>query len=306
MNKSRRHHYVPRFLTNYFSKEDGNIYVYDKIADKFYEGSSINLFVERDRNTFVNSDGIEDDVIEKMYSSFDSLFAQALAEITRTGDVSNENFKLLLFLAYISKWRVPQYDESFENAKKYFSVDELGLGFKTSNGDRLDVNLEEYFDSDWHQESKRFLLAFQPFRFKDDFKTLIENSFLVSSPISSFISDCPFNEVPIVGDTFFEDFVFPVTKDLTLVYSNRIDRNEVQDFILNGNEEKVNQFLKDFSIGRDISILALSERNVGCCDFDYLQHTVNNYKEFKARGTDTPFNATVFNVLYRFNEYASR
>ena len=76
------------------------------------------------------------------------------------------------------------------------------------------------------------------------------------------------------------------------------------DFILSGDKKKVSLFLRDFSIARDVSLLALAERNAGCCDLDYLKLIVNNYKEFKAKGTDTPYNATVFNVLYRFNEYA--
>lgn len=304
MNKSKRHHYVPQFLIKYFSKEDGNIHIYDKITDKIFESSSVNLFVEKNRNTSTNIDGIEDDMIERVYSSFDSLFSQVLIE-TSTRNISNDNFYLLLFLAYISKWRVPQYDESFKNAKEYFSVDELGLGFKDSNGERLDINLEDFFNLDGHQELKRFLLAIQPFRFKDDFKILLKNSFVISTPRNSFIGDCPFNEASIIGDTIFEDFVFPVTKNLTLVYSTRIDRNKIKNFILNGDEEKVNLFLSDFSIARDISLLALAKRNVGCCDFNYLKYVVDIYKEFKARGTDTPFNATVFSVLYRFNEYAS-
>lgn len=304
MNKSKRHHYVPQFLTKYFSKDNKQIHIYDKIADKFYEGNSINLFVENDRNTFMNLDGIEDDIIEKVYTSFDTLFSNVLREITTNNKVSNDNFKLLLFLAYITKWRVPQYDESFKNAKEYFSVDSLGLGFKNNN-ERLDINLEEYFKLDMQQELKRILLAVQPFRFKEDFKLLLKNSFLICTPINSFITDCPFNEAALISDKIFEDFVFPVTKDLTLVYSTRINRDEIQDFILNGSEDKVNLFLRDFSTARDVSSLDLAERNVGCCDLDYLKHLVNTYKEFKARGTDTQYNLTIFSLLYRFKEYTT-
>jgi len=305
MNKSRRHHFVPQFLTKHFGNDNGQIYVYDKINDKFYKGNSANLFVESDRNTFINLDGIEDDIIEKVYSSFDCLFSNVLREITTSYKVSNENFKLVLFLAYISKWRVRQYDESFKNVKEYFSVDDLGFGNKTSDVERLKINLEEYFNLDMQQELKRILLAVQPFRFKEDFKILLRNSFLVCTTINSFISDCPFNEASLISDEVFEDFIFPVTKDLTLVYSTRIDRDEIQDFILNGNDKYVNLFLRDFSTARDISSLDLAERNVGCCDLDYLKHLVNTYKDFKARGTDTPYNLTVFNILYRFKEYAS-
>ena len=303
MNKSRRHHYVPQFLTRHFSNDDGNIYVYDKINDKLYENNSINLFVEKDRNTFDNLDGIKDDVIEKVYSTYDTLFSIALNEITTTNKVSNENFKLLLFLAYISKWRVPQYDESFKNAKEYFSIDELGLGLKNNHNDKIHVNVEDYFKSDMQQELKRILLAVQPFRFKEDFKKLLDNSFLISTHINSFISDCPFNELAVISDEIFEDFVFPVTKDLTLVYSTRINKNEIQDFLLNGKEENIKSFLKDFSFARDVSLLDLAERNVGCCNEEYLSSLVNTYKQFKSRGKNTSYNLTIFNLLFRYKEY---
>nr|WP_319571729.1 DUF4238 domain-containing protein [uncultured Draconibacterium sp.] len=303
MNKSRRHHYVPQFMTKYFSDDKEQINVYDKINDRFYKNSAINLFVENDRNTFPNLEGIEDDVIERVYSSLDTQFSNVLTEITNSGKVSNENFKQLLFLAYISKWRVPRYDESFEKAKEHYSVDDLGLGFKDSDNERIEINLEDYFELDMQQEMKRLLLAIQPFRFKMDFKQLIKSSFLINTPIDSFISDCPFNEATIISDEIFEDFVFPITRDLTLVYSKRINVTEIQDFILNGEEKNVHRFLKEFSFARDVSMLELAERNVACSDLDYLKHVVNTYKVYKAKGTDTAYNLTVFNVLYRFKEY---
>lgn len=302
--KSRRHHYVPQFHTKYFSKEDGKIYVYDKINESIYENNAINLFVEKDRNTFPNFDGIDDDQIEKSYTYFDTLFSSVLKEMTATGVTSNENFKLLLLFAYISNWRVRQYDESFAEAKDHFSVDDLGLGLRSVESlEKLDINLENHFTLDVQQELKRFLLAAQPFRFKEDFKLLLDQSFLISTPWSSFLGDCPFNEATIISNNVFEDFVFPVTKELTLVYSTRINRAELIRFLSDGSEIDTGAFLKDFSIARDISTLALAERNVSCCDLDYLTNLVDHFKSATAKGTNTAFNLTVFNVLYRYQEY---
>lgn len=277
------------------------IFVYDKLENKYYKGNPINLFVENDRNTFINIEGDKDDVIERIYSSFDDLFSKALNEITINGEVSDTNYKLLLLMAYVTKWRVPLYDESFEKAKKYFSVNDLGLGLKNSDNKNLGFNLEFLFKLEMHQELKRFLLAIQPFRFKDDFKKLINNSFIIHTTLESFITDCPFNEAAINSNEIFEDFIFPITKNLTLVYSKRINRNKIQHFLLNGKTDNINSFLKDFSIGRDISLLALAERNVACCNENYLKHISKIYNERKLLGT--PFNLTVFNVLYRYKEY---
>jgi hypothetical protein len=306
MEKSHRHHYVPEFITKHFWDEDEKISVYDKITDRFYPGSPSNLFVVKNRNTFPNLDGEKDDVIENIYSSIDSFFSSTLIEITTTRKVSDHSFEILLLLAYVSKWRVPLYDESFKIAQEAFTVDELGLGFKNNREKRVDIKLEEYFKSEMQQEFKRILLALQPFRFSEDFKTLKQNSFLINTPIHSFISDCPFIEATLVSNNIFEDFVFPVTKDLTLVYSTRVKKSEIESFLLNGKPESVHSFIRDFSISRDISLLALAERNVACSNHKYLLHLVKTYKEAKSKGTGTQFHMTFFNLLYNFNKYRDR
>jgi hypothetical protein len=303
MKRSRRHHYVSQFMIKHFAGANGKIFVFNKLENKFHETNPINLFLEKDRNTFANSDGSQCDVIERVYGELDSCFAKVLTEISSAGIVSGENYKLLLFLAYVSKWRVPQYDESFVKAKRFFSVGELGLGLKGPDEQQIAVDLEKYFSLDMHQELKRILLAVQPFRFKNDFRKLLRHSFLISTPYPSFISDCPFLEATLESDEVFEDFVFPVTRDLTLVYSTRIDRDEIQDFLLNGEPENVKAFQKAFCSGLNISLLDLAERNIACSDRDYLQVIVNEYQRFKAKGSNTAVYLTIFNVLYRFKEY---
>lgn len=303
MNRSRRHHYIPQFLTRHFANEDGQLHVYDKINDKFYRSSAINLFVEADRNTFTDVNGGQNDVIERIYSSLDAEFSVALNRITATGQLSSPDFKLILFFAYISKWRVRVYDESFKIAKEAYSVDDLGLGLKDEANEKLDFLLENIFLSDMQQELKRFLLAAQPFRFKEDYQKLTANSFIVPTHIPAFIGDCPFNEATLESDELFEDFIFPLTRDLTLVYSPRVPLVTIKNFLLCGPDDKVMAFKKDFSCARDVSTLDLAERIIACSDEEYLRHTVSVYKEFKRRNTGTAYHLTVFNVLYNFKEY---
>lgn len=286
--------------------ENGQIHVYDKTLDKFYRTSSINLFIENDRNTHAGLEGDDNDVIERMYASLDHIFAGALQRVTATGKVSGADYKLILFFAYLSKWRVRQYDDSFKEAKNAYSVNDLGLEIKDALDGRLDINLEELFQTDIQQEFKRFLLAVQPFRFKDDYHRLVSNSFLLPAPVPAFITDCPFNEATIDSDNIFEDFIFPVTSDLTLVYSTRIDTGKIREFLMQGNEQDVLAFKKDFSWARDVSALDLSERLVASCDEEYLKHAVSVYKSFRSRNTGTAYHLTVYNVLYRFEEFADR
>ncbi|MDY3364445.1 DUF4238 domain-containing protein, partial [Riemerella anatipestifer] len=306
MAKSKRHHFVPQFLMRYFTNEKGKLYVYDKLEDSFFESNTENLFLEKDRNTFKNLEGVDDDIVEKFYTQFDTYFSSILKELNTHKKIDSRITKSLISLAYISKWRVRQYDESFNRAKEYFSVDDLGLGLKNENGERIDIDLESIFDTEMHQELKRILLAIQPIRFKDDFNKIYNNTFFLNTNVPSFISDCPFNEIPLENEVIFEDFIFPIFTDLTLIHSNRVDLKKIQNFIKSGKEENVQNFLNDFSYARDISMLELCERNVACSNLEYLKHIVKNFKTVKQKGMTIPINITVFNVLYHYEEYASR
>lgn len=303
-NQSRRHHYIPIFLTKNFTKENGKIYIYDKLTDKVFDGHPNNIFIEKDRNTFLNEEDLRDDRIEKMYADLDTIFATTIAQIKVNGDLNNGKLKILLFLAYIIKWRVPQYDESFDDAKNIFSVDDLGLGFKDEKDEKLDINLEQFFDKEMYQEIKRFLLAIQPFRFKEDFKKIIDNSFVIASGYPALIGDCPFNEIHINSEEIFEDFVFPFTENLTLVYSQRIDKFDIQDFLNNGDIDNVDKFLKDFSMARDLSTMALSGRFTGSSDEEYLKNFVYHYKiGLQSDNLSKTMSTAIFQFLYKYKDY---
>jgi hypothetical protein len=303
MDNSHRHHYVPIFLIKNFVRKNGQILMYDKIKDKLFEANPTRVFLEKDRNTFSDKQGEKHDIIERIYTSLDTLLAPVLRDVNERQNLSGKNLQLLLFLAYLLKWRVPQYDESFRQAQAYFSVDDLGLGIK--NGDSvLDIDLEPGFDTDFHQELKQFLLAIQPFRFKDDYKSIFDNSFLIFSDFSSLLGDCPVNEVPLISDEVFEDFVFPLTPNITLVHCKRVDKFELQSFLATGQTEKVNQFIKDFSIARDLSTLALSGRLAGCFNEDYFKVIINGYKmALQNERTKDKISTSVFSIIYDYKKY---
>ena len=299
MKQAKRHHYIPQFLIRNFVNEQDKIFVYDKIQKKIYETSSLNVFLENERNTFENIQGEKDDIIEQIYADLDSTFAPILRKVTITGKMNGEDKKMLLFLAYIIKWRVPQYDDSFKNAKDFFTIDDLGLGIKQDNT-KLDVDLESFFNSEMSQESKRFLLAIQPFRFEKERKEILDNSFLISTPYPALLGDCPFNEIQIKSDEFFEDFIFPISNWLNLVYSKRIDILSFSDFLKNGDEKQSDKFLQDFSIARDLGMIHLAQRQVSCSDISYLKYMVKSYNEIPQQALKYMMNSAVFTVLYEY------
>ncbi|WP_345952986.1 DUF4238 domain-containing protein [Mucilaginibacter sp. PAMB04168] len=302
--KSRRHHYISEFYTKHFSENENLIQVYDKIDAIFYPTNPVNLFVKKDRNTFENLDGIKDDVIERIYSNLDAEYGSILKKITENGEVSDIHYKKLLFFAYLTKWRVPQYDQSFNVVKENYSAGQLGLGLKSFEGIPFNFEIEELFGLDMQHELKRILLAFQLFRSKEDYKRILTHSFIIPTPAhTSFIGDCPFIETTFDDGRQFGDFIFPITGELTLVYFSRIDRDEIISFLTNGDVMKINRFLTDFSSARDVSLLDLAERHIACGSKERLKFIVETYNGFKNKGGAKGFHMTWFNILYNFKEY---
>jgi hypothetical protein len=114
----------------------------------------------------------------------------------------------------------------------------------------------------------------QPFRNKNDYKKIFKNSFLLSSSYPALLSDCPFRESQANTDIVFEDFVFPIHEQLTLVYAQRIDKYEFAKFT---ESEKYKIFIKNFSLSRDVTAIYYADRFVGCSDDEYLRTVVKNY-----------------------------
>ncbi len=300
MEKSRRHHYLPQCFSEQFADENGKLTVYDKDKDCYFPGTPMNLFVEIDRNSLRDENGIVDDKIERMYSKIDGKFATTLHRVVETGNLSVEDLRLILFLAYSTKWRVPQYDNAFAEAKKLLTVSDLGLRVR-SEGKQLAVDLEVAFNSEEKQEMKRLLLALQPFRHTQEYQKIFKNSFLLSSPIPSFIGDCPFNEYPVNTNQLFEDFVFPISKHLTLIHTTRVAKEDLTKALERGDYDS---FIGAFSRARDCSILFTSERFVACADRLYLKDIVDIYKTTKARiSSPDLIQCAVFEVLHNYGTY---
>jgi len=293
MKNSVRHHYIPQCLIKNFLNENDETFVYDKITNKYYETSSHNLFLENNRNTFEGNDNIE-----KMYSYFDNFFGPVLKNVADSGVLGEKDLDMLLFIAYSTKWRVPQYDESFNDAKNYFSFEDLKIRLE-ENDVRVEYFIDPIKDKEEYQEMKRILLAAQTFRYKDNYNKIYKNSFLIHTQYPALLGDCPFNELQMESDIVFEDFIFPISNDLTLVHMGRIKKDELNHFLQNNDPSL---FLELFSTFRDLGTIFLATRTVCCSDKDYLKKMIDHYNKVKDMDTfKGKLSSYIFNVLYNFN-----
>lgn len=301
MGDSWRHHYLPKFYINGFCNDDGIITVYNKELKKFKKRSPKYIFFEANRNTFVDALGNKGDTLEKLYAYLESTISPHLnrAINNTTGEMAIETLRNLIFLAYLTKWRNPQYDESFKDLKEILTIDDLGLGLM-ADGARLDVELEEFFKSDLSQESKRLFLSVQPFRFKDDYKIIFKNSFIIPSSAPCLLGDRPFLEADLDRDMAFEDFIFPISQNQRLVYSDRINKHEFVEYFKN-NKSIEYEFFHLFSTINDLTTFHLSEKYVACADEAYLRNIVDCYSNgIKSKLRNINLLRQSFSVLHNY------
>ena len=302
MEESWRHHYLPQFYIKGFCDENGTITVYNKQYKKFEKKSPKYIFFEANRNTFFDALGNQGDTLEKIYAYLESTISPHLNNAINdtTGKMAVETLRNLIFLAYLTKWRNPLYDESFENLKETFTVDDLGLGLR-ADGERLDIELEKFFQSDLSQESKRLLLSIQPFRFKDDYEIIFKNSFIIPSSTPCLLGDCPFLEANIDENRVFEDFIFPVSQNQRLVYSNRINKYEFVEYCKN-NESAACDFIHLFSTTNNLATFHLAEKYVACSDETYLRTIVDSYDNLiRNQLCNINLLRQVFSILHNYN-----
>ena len=157
-------------------------------------------------------------------------------------------------------------------------------------------------DNEVFQEFKRILLAVQAFRNKYGYNEIFKNSFLINTLVDcpALLGDCPFNEIQLESDVIFEDFVFPISSDLTLVHNKRINKNEFSNY-LETNDPGL--FLELFTTFRDFGTIFLSERIIVCSDKSYLIEMINRYNKVKdIEPYKYSLSTYVFKILYDYNE----
>ena len=96
----------------------------------------------------------------------------------------------------------------------------------------------------------------------------------------------------------------PNPKEITLIHSKRVDKYKLKSFLEGGDPDRVNEFLKDFSISKDLSTMSLSGRFSGCANKEYLNRVINGYKDGIANSNVKDcLSSAIFNVLYRYEDY---
>lgn len=115
-SKSTRHHYIPQFLIEGFTNNEGLVYVYDKQRNVILKKplAPKSIFFERNRNTVEILEGTNSSFLEDIYSKIDTKASRIIKcfqneDITKL-DITQEQAANFLFFLMTLFWRIPFTD----------------------------------------------------------------------------------------------------------------------------------------------------------------------------------------------------
>lgn len=115
-SKSTRHHYIPQFLIEGFTNNEGLVYVYDKQRNVILKKplAPKSIFFERNRNTVEILEGTNSSFLEDIYSKIDTKASRIIKcfqneDITKI-DITQEQAANFLFFLMTLFWRIPFTD----------------------------------------------------------------------------------------------------------------------------------------------------------------------------------------------------
>lgn len=92
-----------------------------------------------------------------------------------TNNISVETLRYLIFLGYLTKWRLPIYDDFVEDVDSKISFDDLNIFL---GDDNILMSLDNLVYSELSPEIKRLLFSINLFRDKDSYNKVFKRSFI--------------------------------------------------------------------------------------------------------------------------------
>lgn len=266
MERSSRHHYIPRFLIKNFADDRNLLWVYNKVQKRILktQQSPKAIFFDWDRNLF-DLDGKAADNIEKMYGEVDNLLSKTLEKILATHKMNGRELTLIIYLVSLMKWRIPKVDVNARELVKDLFIEDLGLSIRPVDPKaKVDTEaLKRINQMDIVSETKRLLLSVQPLLNTEVLDEIHRNCFITSyEQFPGLLGDCPIIENAGTDFKTLGDFIFPLSTTNTLICKRGAQRYIPTPM---------------FYIQKDLTIFHLSENYVACKDRSHLENVVRIY-----------------------------
>ena len=282
-NESRRHHYLPEFYIKKFCNSDGKIFIHDKLHGKKVGNISPkapkSIFFEWDRNT-INSDGKKTKIIEVIYREIEDQIAPYLSklkslEFKDNGDLIDVAvLRNLIYLGYLTKWRVPEIDPLLDKLNSSQLSKELNF-FSQTEDDVLVYN--STMKPEFAKEINRLILPTDLFSDTEKYDKVFKDTFILTFPEPLFLTDNPFVEFATNNNQKFPSFIFPLTSNSLLIYCESIDKHEFSRFM----EDAVsaNYFMQVLYKVVQVTLMTNAQKYVGCQDRECLCEAISTIHE---------------------------
>ena len=296
-NRSKKHHYLPRYYLKGFTNTSGGFFVYDKRTDKIFSSSPGATFFENDLNTMVLPRIGPSDFLEKLYEDTESGFWMFLDRIRNSKPELPielvDKMHLFLFLSFLH-WRLPGNLEHIEKLSEEIMPDGEGVFdyviLKNSNGDRTPEEILRKLRNDSEFKKITKLIApFAPF-YKDKNwpKKLIEDwKFLYTGDGQNWYL---VGDHPIISGgkndhdpmACLSEFIFPVSGKILLVNYGGFVKMDLS---------------REFIIAYNTAVIARADRFVACQNRAFLEALVKLYRFHKKFNKDDRIIKRMFGLL---------
>ncbi len=284
-NRSKKHHYLPKYYLKGFTNSKNGFFVYDKQADKIFRTSPDTTFFENNLNTITLSDGNSSDSLENLYTGIENSSWDSFDRIRNSDSLTVidllDKMNLYLFLLVLH-WRLPSNFKYVENLSGKMFTNDKNLNFmslKNKNGVDASKEFTEMLkDSSAFKKSSRLIVPFAPFYEKNWSDSLYDWRFLYTGDIKNWyvVGD---NPIITKGDNdhdpvdCLKEFIFSVSGKILLVNTNKpINKGLPSEFVIQYN----------------ISMVERAQRFIACPNKDFLEALIKHYKIYVQFGkTDT-------------------
>ncbi|MCA6441097.1 MULTISPECIES: DUF4238 domain-containing protein [unclassified Arcicella] len=291
MGISKRHHYIPQFLIKRFADKDNMLYLYDKEKGTFSKEkrSPKSVFFEMNRNT-LDFDGTLNDNLEKLYAELDEKFSRDLAEIVRSGNISEDGLVSLLVMVSSLKWRLPINDKLFDEKDNHYTYDKLPISIKAikDDGSQNGEAIEHLLNSEIFRRTKRLIFPFLPFYEGAELTPakllkLHQQSYInTNERITSILGDSPLIESKSSDIEDFGNFILPLGNSETFICNNSGRKN-------------INSIA--FYVNKDLAVFHQANKYVVCRDKEHLISIIKAYQTLQDAGQTNLIHDHIFKFV---------
>jgi len=268
-NSSRRHHYIPKFLTKGFADQKGMLYIYDKVADKILKNCRApkSIFYEYERNTIEEKNLEKNSFLEDVFfKRLDDVSAKVIQKFQNNPIENNlftdENISNLQFFIINLFWRLPLTDYAAKDLveRAVIKVDGKDISDEIRNHPSfIKLNRANFFKETIEQSE---IQKDKPKNYNIQISEFEEDLFLIS-------------DNPIIFRNYMRQFTDLVESEFKMAISSKrmicYSLNDIPSF-------KHKMFLK-----YNATIIEQSKLYVASNDIRVLKGSIEYYKSLKEK-----------------------